>query len=415
MRRFGRARLMLLLAAIGPGIITSAADNDAGGIITYTFAGAAYRYSLLWVMVLITFVLAMVQEMCARMGVVTQKGLGELIRENFGVKWTMFALGALLIANLATTTAEFAGLAAALGIFGVSKYVTVPIAAITIWLLVVKGTFETVERVFLGLSVVYATYVISGVMARPDWSEVLSATITPQFKSDPAFLFLAIAVIGTTITPWMQFFLQATVVDKGVRLENYRYQKWDVYIGSFFTDLVSFFIIVAAAKMIYDVHNGPVMISSAAEAAAALRPVAHGYAAALFAVGLFGASLLAAAVLPLSTAYTYSEAFGWEKAISRRFSEAPIFYSIFTFCIVFGSVVVMLPNLHLVNAMINAQAVSGILLPVILVFMLKLVNRKDVMGDYTNSPLYNVVVWAMAVVLIILTVGWLVGLMLGLG
>jgi len=225
MRRFGRRRLLLLLAVIGPGIITSAADNDAGGIITYTVAGAAYRYSLLWILVLITFVLAMVQEMCARMGVVTQKGLGELIRENFGVKWTMFALGALLIGNLATTTAEFAGLAAALGIFGVSKYLTVPIAALTIWLLVVKGTFRTVERVFLGLIVVYATYVISGLMARPDWGEVLRATVTPQFRPDPAFLFLAIAVIGTTITPWMQFFLQATVVDKGVRLENYRYQK----------------------------------------------------------------------------------------------------------------------------------------------------------------------------------------------
>lgn len=413
MRRFGRRRLLLLLAVIGPGIITSAADNDAGGIITYTVAGAAYRHSLLWILVLITFVLAMVQEMCARMGVITQKGLGELIRENFGVKWTMFALGALLIGNLATTTAEFAGLAAALGIFGVPKYLTVPITAFTIWLLVVKGTFRTVERVFLGLIVVYATYVISGMMARPDWGEVLRATITPQFQPDPAFMFLAIAVIGTTITPWMQFFLQATVVEKGVRLENYRYQKWDVYIGSFLTDFVAFFIVVAAAKMIYDANGGPVMISSAEEAAAALRPVAHGYATALFAIGLFGASLLAAAVLPLSTAYTYSEAFGWEKTISRRFSEAPIFYSIFTFSILFGSAVVLLPNVRLINAMINAQAISGILLPVILVFMLKLINRKDVMGEHTNSRVYNVVVWAMAVVLIAMTLAWLFGLAIG--
>ncbi len=413
MRRLSRRRLLMFLAIIGPGIITSAADNDAGGIMTYTAAGAAYRYSLLWVLLLITFVLAMVQEMGARMGVVTQKGLGELIRENFGVKWTLFALGALLIANLATTTAEFAGIAAALGIFGISKYITVPLAAITIWLLVVKGNFQTVERVFLGLIVVYATYVVSGLMADPDWAEVLKATVTPTFQSSPAFLFLAIALIGTTITPWMQFFLQATVVDKGVRLSEYRYQKWDVYIGSFLTDFVAFFIIVAAAKMIYDVHHGPVAINSAAEAAAALRPVARGYAAALFAVGLFGASLLAAAVLPLSTAYTYSEAFGWEKTISRRFGEAPIFYSIFTFSIFFGVVVVLMPSLHLVNAMINAQAVSGILLPVILVFMLKLINRKDVMGGHTNSPIYNVIVWAMAVVLIGLTFAWLVGLALG--
>lgn len=413
MRRFSRRRLFLFLAVIGPGIITSAADNDAGGIITYTAAGAAYRYSLLWILVLITFVLAMVQEMCARMGVVTQKGLGELIRENFGVKWTMFALGALLIGNLATTTAEFAGLAAALGIFGVPKFITVPIAALTIWLLVVKGTFRTVERVFLSLVVIYATYVVSGLMARPDWGEVLRATITPNFNSDPRFLFLAIAVIGTTITPWMQFFLQATVVDKGVRIEDYKYQKWDVYIGSFFTDFVAFFIIVAAAKMIYDANGGPVIIHDAREAAAALKPVAHGYATALFAIGLFGASLLAAAVLPLSTAYTYSEAFGWEKTISRRFSEAPIFYSIFTFSILFGVTVVLLPNVHLINAMINAQAISGILLPVILIFMLKLINRKDVMGQYTNSRIYNVVVWTMAIVLIAMTLGWLVGLALG--
>lgn len=413
MRRLSRRRLFAFLAIIGPGIITSAADNDAGGIMTYTVAGASYRYSLLWVLVLITFVLAMVQEMCARMGVVTQKGLGELIRENFGVKWTLFALGALLIGNLATTTAEFAGLAAALGIFGVPRYVTVPIAAITIWLLVVRGTFRTVERVFLALIVVYATYVVSGLMARPDWGEVLQATFTPAFETSPAFLFLAIAVIGTTITPWMQFFLQATVVDKGVRLENYRYQKWDVYIGSFLTDLVAFFIVVAAAKMIHDNNGGPVMIRNAQEAAAALRPVAHGYAAALFAIGLFGASLLAAAVLPLSTAYTYSEAFGWEKTISRRFAEAPIFYSIFTFSILFGSVVVLLPNVHLIDAMINAQAISGILLPVILVFMLKLVNRQDVMGRYTNSPVYNIIVWSMAIVLIGMTAAWLVGLLLG--
>ena len=414
MKRLGRKRLLLLFAVIGPGIITAAADNDAGGIMTYTQAGALYRFDLLWVIVLITFALAMIQEMCARMGVVTQKGLGELIRENFGVKWTMFALGALLVANLATTAAEFAGIAASLSIFGLSKYLTVPIAAITIWLLVLKGSFKTVERVFISFTLIYAAYVVSGIMAHPNWGEVLHATVAPNFNGSAGFLFLAIAVIGTTITPWMQFFLQATVVDKGVRLENYVYQKWDVFVGSFLTDIVSFFIIVAAATMIHDVHGGPVQIDTAAQAAAALKPVAHGYASALFAVGLFGASLLAAGVLPLSTAYTYSEAFGWEKGISRRYAESPIFYAIFTFSIVFGSVVALLPSLHLVNAMINAQAVSGILLPVILVFMLKLINRKDVMGVHTNSRLYNVVVWAMAIVLIAMTLGWLVGLILGL-
>ena len=415
MRRPGRSRLLLFLAVIGPGIITSAADNDAGGIMTYTQAGARYRFELLWVIVLITFVLAMVQEMCARMGAVTQKGLGELIRENFGVKWTMFALGTLLIANLATTVAEFSGLAISLEIFGVSRYFTVPAAAVVIWLLVVKGSFRVVERVFLCLTLLFATYVVSGLLApRLDWTEVLRSVSHPTLRLEPAFLFLTIAVIGTTITPWMQFFLQATVVDKGVHVENYRYQKWDVFIGSLLTDVVSFFIIIAAALMIYKGPDGTI-IRNAGEAAAALKPVAGGYAHILFAIGLFNASLLAAAVLPLSTAYTYSEAFGWEIGVSRKFKEAPIFYSIYTFCIIFGVVVVLLPSTHLIDAMINAQAVNGILLPVILIFMLKLINRKHVMGDYTNSRVYNIVVWAMAIALILMTVGWLVGLVLGLG
>jgi NRAMP (natural resistance-associated macrophage protein)-like metal ion transporter len=412
MRRFGRNRLLLLFAVIGPGIITSAADNDAGGIMTYTQAGAKYRFDLLWVIVLITFVLAMVQEMCARMGVVTQKGLGELIRENFGVKWTMFALGTLLVANLATTVAEFAGLAASLEIFGISRFITVPIAAVGIWLLVVKGSFKIVERVFLSLSLVYVTYIISGLMApNVKWVQVMHDTFHPTLHADPHFMFLAIAVIGTTIAPWMQFFLQATVVDKGLRIETYGYEKWDVYIGAFLTDVVSFFIIVASAAIIWKAPNG-VWLTQPAEAAAALRPVAHGYAEALFAIGLFNASLLAAAVLPLSTAYTYSEAFGWEIGISRKLREAPIFYSIYTFSILFGATVVLFAQ-RLIQVMINAQAVNGILLPVILIFMLKLINRKDVMGKYTNSRVYNIAVWAMAIALIAMTVAWLVGLVLG--
>jgi len=413
MRRLRRYRPLVVLALIGPGIITSAADNDAGGIVTYIQAGAKYRYDLLWVLVLITFALAMIQEMSARMGTVTQKGLGELIRENFGVKWTMFALGTLLVANLATTVAEFAGLAASLEIFGVSRSITIPVAAIGIWLLVVKGSFKVVERVFLVIAMSYATYVVSGLLSNPNWGAVLHDTYAPKFHADPRFMFLAIAVIGTTITPWMQFFLQATVVDKGVRVENYVYQKWDVYIGSVLTDVVSFFIIVAAGVVIWKAPDG-VLISNPAQAAAALQPVAHGYARALFSIGLFSASLLAAAVLPLSTAYTYSEAFGWEIGISRKFREAPIFYSIYTFCIVFGAATVLFTGRHLVALMIRAQAVNGVLLPVILIFMLKLINRKDVMGKYTNSRVYNVVVWAMAVVLIAMTVGWLVGLALGM-
>jgi Mn2+/Fe2+ NRAMP family transporter len=416
MRRLSRKRLFLVLALIGPGIITAAADNDAGGIMTYITAGAMYRYSLLWVIIVITLVLAMIQEMCARMGVVTQKGLGELIRENFGVKWTMFALGALLVANLATTVAEFAGLAASLEIFGITRYISIPIAAVLIWLLVVKGSFRVVERVFLALTLLFLTYIVSGFMAKPDWHEVFANVVRPDFAhigSMPHFLFLTIAVIGTTITPWMQFFLQATVVDKGVRLSQYKYQKWDVFVGSFLTDFVSFFIIVSAAVMIYGAKGGPVDIHTPAQAAEALRPVAGGYAEALFAIGLFNASLLAAAVLPLSTAYTYSEAFGWEIGVSRRFREAPIFYSIYTFCIAFGAIVVLLAPMGLVDMMVKAQAVNGILLPIILVFMLRLINRKDVMRNYTNSRLYNVAVWIVAGALIAMTIAMTVGGLFG--
>jgi Mn2+/Fe2+ NRAMP family transporter len=324
----------------------------------------------------------------------------------------MFALGTLLIANLATTSAEFAGIAASLELFGISRFFSVPAAAIVIWLLVVKGTFKTVERVFMALTILYATYIIAGVMARPDWSEVLHATLVPRMNTNPKFIYLAIAVIGTTITPWMQFFLQATVVDKGVRVQNYVYQKWDVYIGAFMTDLVSFFVIVAAGATIFGKVHGDVTASQIAQA---LAPVAGKYAEVLFAVGLFNASLLAAAVLPLSTAYTYSEAFGWEIGVSRKFREAPIFYGIYTFSIIFGVAAVLMPNRGLIQIMINAQAISGILLPVILVFMLKLINRKDVMGAYTNSKIYNIAVWTMAIVLIVMTVAWLGGLAIGLG
>lgn len=414
MKRFRRKRLLFVLAIIGPGIITAAADNDAGGIITYTQAGALYRYDLLWVIVLITFALVMIQEMSSRMGVVTQKGLGELIRENYGVKWTMFALGALLIANLATTVAEFAGIAASLDILGLPPFITVPIAAVGLWFLVVKGSFKNVERVFLALSLVYVTYIISGLIA-PDvkWLQVLHDTFVPRMRYDPTFMFLAIAVIGTTIAPWMQFFLQATVVDKGLRIEDYKLTKWDVIVGAILTDVVTVFIIVTAGALIWHPPHG-VRITDAAQAAKALEPVAHGFATKLFAIGLFNASLLAAAVLPLSTAYTYSEAFGWEIGVSRRLSEAPIFYSIYTFCIVFGTAVVLFVGRDLINVMIRAQAVNGMLLPVILIFMLQLINRKDVMGRYTNSRFYNIAVWALTILLILMTVAWVVGSVIGL-
>ena len=418
MKRFSRRGIFLFLAVMGPGIITAAADNDAGGITTYSVAGAKYGFQLLWVLLIITVVLAVVQEMSARMGAVTQKGLGELIREEFGVRWTLFALVALLIANLATTVAEFAGIAVSLSIFGIPKYVCVPLAAIGIWFLVVKGTFKTVERVFLFFALIFGSYVIAGFMAKPDWGQALGALVKPSFpeKLDARYYMLIIAVIGTTITPWMQYFLQATVVDKGIHIKEYRYQKWDVLIGAFLTDFVSFFIIVAAAAALYNFKtNHGVDIADAATAARALRPLAGRYAEILFAVGLFNASLLASAVVPLSTAYTYSEAFGWEVGVSRRWREAPLFYSIYTLCIAFGSLVVLLPSRSLIDIMVAAQSVSGVLLPVVLFFMLKLINNKAIMGEYTNSKIYNILTWGMALGLIGLTALWILAPILHLG
>ena len=378
---------------MGPGIITSAADNDAGGITTYSVAGARYGYDLLWALILITVVLAIVQEMSARMGAVTQKGLGEMIREQFGVRWTLFALSVLLVANLATTIAEFAGIAASLEIFRISRYISVPVAAIGVWLLVVRGNFKTVERVFLVLTLLYGTYVVSGILAHPDWHLVARSIIHPASKITTDYLLLLVAVIGTTITPWMQFFLQATVVDKGVDVKNYKYQKADVLIGSFLTDLVSFFIMVAAAATLYHVGKGPVPIERAEQLAEALRPLASGFATALFAIGLFAASLLASAVLPLSTAYTFTEAFGFEIGISRRLREAPAFYGIYTSAIVIGAGAALLPRFDPLKAMVWSQVVNGMLLPVILIFMVRLINNKDIMGEYTNSRWYNAIVW----------------------
>lgn len=404
--------MLAFLAIIGPGIITSAADNDAGGITTYSVAGSTYGYSFLWVMVVVTFVLIVVQEMSARMGAVTQKGLGELIREEFGVRWTLFALVVLLVANIATTIAEFAGISASLGIFGISPYISVPISAVVVWLLVVRGSFRTVERVFLFLALIYGTYIISGILARPQWDEVLSGIVRPTFQMDTGFIMLFIAIIGTTITPWMQFFLQATVVDKGVDIKNYKYQKWDVIIGSILTDVVSIFIIIATAATLFP-HRP---VETAADAAVALRPLAGNYAQVLFAIGLFNASLLAAAVLPLSTAYTYSEAFGLEIGISRRWKEAPAFYGIYTFAIVVGAGTVLIPGFHPIRAMVTAQFVQGILLPVVLVFMLLLINNRRLMGDYANSRIQNLLAGGIAVVLILLTIALLVTMFIpGLG
>lgn len=408
-RRISRTGILAFLAVLGPGIITSAADNDAGGITTYSVSGARFGYEMLWVIVVITAVLMIVQEMSARMGAVTQKGLGELIREEFGVRWTLFALSVLLVANLATTTAEFAGVAASGEIFGVTRFISVPLAAVFVWFLVVKGSFKTVERVFLGLALLYGTYIISGLMAHPDWRQIGHSIIRPTLhigKPDFAeFMLLVIAVIGTTITPWMQFFLQATVVDKGVDIKRYGFQKADVFVGSILTDVVSFFIILAAAVSIYFVHGANYLQvddpNAALKLAGALQPLAGQFASLLFAVGLLAASLLAAGVLPLSTAYTFTEAFGFEIGISRRWREAPAFYGIFTSAIVIGATIALLPHFNPVQVMITSQVVNGVLLPIILLFMLRIINNKDIMGDYTNSRWYNLIVWITVIALVL--------------
>ncbi len=399
-----RKTLFAYLAVMGPGIITSAADNDAGGITTYSICGAHFGYALVWLLIPITVVLAMVQEMCARMGAVTQKGLGELIREEFGVRWTLFALVVMLVANVATTVAEFAGIAASLQMFGVHKAVSVIVSGLIVWLLVTRFNFRAVERVFLAATLIFVTYIIAGFMAGPDWGEVARAAVTPVFHKTPEYILLVIATIGTTVTPWMQFFLQSTVVDKGIKIRQYRYQKADVFFGAFLTDFVAFFIIVATAATLYT-HG--IRIESAEHAAKALEPFAGANAKLLFAIGLFNASLLASAVLPLTTAYTYCESFGWEIGLSRSWREAPMFYGIFTFTLVIGAAVVLLPGLHLITAMILSQDVNGILLPVVLIFMLKLVNNREIMGHHTNSPVYNIVCWATVVLIILLTVALL--------
>jgi Mn2+/Fe2+ NRAMP family transporter len=394
-----RARLLLLLTVIGPGIITANVDNDAGGITTYSVAGAQYGYTLLWMMPLVAMALIIVQEMSARLGVVTGKGLGDLIRERQGVRITTIILGLLVFVNLANTVSEFAGVAASLQIFGVSKYISVPLAAAGVWLLVVKGDYDTVERVFLVASAIYLSYVASGLLARPDWLEVGSAMLQPSFHLDAGYITIFVTIIGTTIAPWMQFYQQSAVADKGIRVENYGYERLDVLIGSLFAVFVAGFIMIACAATLYK-HG--MTVASAEDAAVALGPLAGKYASILFALGLLNASLFSAAILPLSTAYTVCEAFGWESSLSRNVKEAPVFFIIFTSFIVLGAAIILLPIQSLIQAMMVSQTINGLLLPVILVVMLFLINDKRIMGRFTNGRVFNVLSWVTTVILIVL-------------
>ena len=384
-----RTQLILFLGILGPGLITSNADNDAGGIFTYAQAGARYGYDLIWLLAITTLALAVVQEFNARLGVVTGKGLADLIRERFGVRITVLAMFLLLVANIATTIAEFAGIALAGEAFGISRYITVPLAALLVWFVVLRGSYAVVEKVFLGLSLIYFTYVLSGLLVHPDWAQVVSHTIHPQAAFDSAYLLLAVAMVGTTITPWMQFYLQASVVDKGLREDELQYERADVFIGSLVTDIIAFFIIVATAVTLH--VTGHTNIADAKDAAQALAPLAGEFAKALFVAGLVGASLLAASVLPLSTAYAVSEAFGWERGVGQRLREAPAFFIIFTGLIVIGALAILIPGLPLTTVTILSQDVDGLILPAILVFMFILINDRRLMGKRANGWFANVV------------------------
>lgn len=397
--------IAIFLAIVGPGIITANVDNDAGGIAIYSIAGADFGYEFLWIVVPVIFLLIVIQEMSARMGAVTGSGLADLIRENFGVKVTFYVMLALLITNFGNTMAEFAGVAASLEIFGLSKYISVPISAFFVWFLVVKGTYKTVEKVFLFACLFYVAYIISGFMAKPDWSEVGRQMIMPSFSISAPYLYMLIGIIGTTIAPWMQFYMQSAVVEKGIDIADYKHARWDVIIGCLMAGLVVFFIIVACAATLFKTGT---RIESAADAAQALAPLAGKYCSWLFAFGLFNASLFAASVLPLSTAYYVCEGMGWEAGVDKTFGEAKKFYALYTAIIVTGAAVVLIPDFPLLSIMVLSQVVNGMLLPFVLIFMLLLINNKEIMGEYVNGKVWNAVSWFTVVGLIILTIAMLV-------
>lgn len=395
-----RRRFLGYLAILGPGMVAASAGNDAGGIATFASVGAEHGYRLLWILIPITISLGLVQEMCARMGAVTGKGLADLIRERFGVRWTALVMLALLIANGGVTVSEFVGIAAATELFGVPRFISVPLSALTIWWLVVKSSYQRVERAFLLMSLVFLGYIVSAFLAQPDWTEVATGLVKPSFSFEYAYLFTLVAVVGTTISPYMQVYVQSSVVEKGVTPEDYRRTKMDVWIGTMLAMLVVFFIVVSTAATL---HKHGLHIDTAADAARALKPLAGPYAEKLFAVGLFGASMLAAGVLPLATAYSISEALGFEKGVSRSFREAPIFLGVFTFLVSIGAAIAVIPNLPLIRVLLVTQVINGLLLPIILFAVLRLVNDRDLMGAHVNGPLYNFGAWATAIVVSLLS------------
>jgi Mn2+/Fe2+ NRAMP family transporter len=398
-------RMLAFLSILGPGFITANVDNDPGGILTYSQAGAQFGYMLLWTLVPTTIALIVVQEMAARMGAVTGKGLSDLIREEFGLRATFVTMAILGVADFGNIAAEFAGIASGMGVFGVSKYIAVPLGAVLVWTIIVRGRYKPVERILILFSLIYFTYPVSAFLAKPDWKLALHDTLVPQFQGDSQYIIMIVGLIGTTITPWMQFYLQASIVEKGIDRRHYSLSRWDVILGCIVTDVIAFFIVVACAATIHKSGGGA--IKDAADAALALRPFAGRFATLLFAVGLVNASLLSAAILPLATAYNVCEGLGFESGIERRFSEAPIFYWLYTLLIACGAGFVLIPRLPLLKVILLSQVANGVLLPFVLVYMLLLINRKRIMQDYTNNFWQNAVAWSTALAMIALTAGML--------
>lgn len=393
--------ILLFLALLGPGIITANVDNDAGGIATYSLAAANYGYSILWMMIPTTIALVVVQEMCARMGAVTGKGLADLIRESFGVKVTFYVMIALFITNLGNSISEFAGIAASLELFGISKYISVPVSAVLVWLLIVKGSYRTVEKVFLVACLVYIAYPIAAFMAGPKWDVILKATVTPAFKPDSAYIMTLIGIIGTTIAPWMQFYQQSAVVEKGITADQYGFTRLDVIVGCVLAIVVAFFMMVACASTI---HLHGLKVETAADAALALKPLVGQHASSLFAFGLFNASLFGACILPLSTAFYICEGMGWESGVDKDFEQAPQFFWFFTIIIGISALLILIPNAPLMKIMFLSQVLNGMVLPFVLIVMLLLINDKKLMGSYVNGPVFNLIAQVTVVIMVILTI-----------
>ena len=394
-------KIMLFLSIVGPGIITGSVDNDAGGITAYSTAGATYGYKLLWTLIPCFIVLLVVQEMNARMGIVTKKGLADLIRENFGVKVTFFIFLGLIIADIGNTATEFAGVAGSMQVFNISKYISVPIAAILVWIMVVKGTYKSSEKMFLIFSVFLLSYIISALCAHPDWNQIGQSIIKPSMDMNVSSISMVIGLVGTTIAPWMQFYMQSSVIEKDIKIEQYKYEVCDVLVGCIITVVVAFFIIVACAATL---HQKGITINEAKDAAVALKPLAGNLASGIFAFGLLIASIFSATILPLATAFYICEAFGFEAGIDKKMKDAPEFYTLFTAIIIIGVIIILFPGAPLIQISNGTQVINGILLPVVLICMMLMVNNKDIMGEYVSKGIGNIIGWVTIVVLIVLTI-----------